>query len=72
LVERDQLCLLLDHSKHTDVRHVAAPHALRLECFGYLEFARIAKAKLPMEAGIHRERYGPSVHLIRQARLPFG
>jgi hypothetical protein len=72
LVERDQLCSLLGHSKHTDVRRGAGPLALRLECFGYPEFARSAKAKSPMEAGIHRERCERSVHLIRQARLLFG
>jgi hypothetical protein len=72
LVERDQLCSLLGHSKHTDVRRGAGPHVLRPECFGYPEFARSAKVKSPMEVGIHRERCEQSVHLIRQARLPFG
>jgi hypothetical protein len=64
--------LLLDHSKHTDVHRDEGHRVLKQECFGYLEFARSAKAKSPMEAGTHRERCEPFVHLIRQARLPFG
>jgi hypothetical protein len=72
LVERGQLCSLLGHSMHTDVRRGAAPHVLRLECFGYPEFARNAKVKSPTEAGIHRERCEPSVHPIRQEQLPSG